>query len=150
MIQARWMSFGVAIGIGLFLVGCGGGNSGSGTPPPTTTYVLTVNSTNPSSGVAITVSPADNSGATNGSTGFTRMYNSGNFHHADCARHIRRKYLRFLDRLHLGECRGVYRLTHREHYGDRKLYDPRANHLHPQRRLNESFQRSGHLRLPSG
>ena len=77
MIQARWTKVGAAIGIGLFLVGCGGGsNSGSGTPPPTT-YALTVNSTNPASAVAITVSPADNSGATSGSTSFTRTYNSG-------------------------------------------------------------------------
>jgi hypothetical protein len=42
-----------------------------------TTYILTVNSTNPSSGVAITVSPADNNSAANGSTSFTRTYNSG-------------------------------------------------------------------------
>ena len=46
------------------------------TPPPTT-YMLTVNSTNPASGVAIGVSPADNSGATSGMTSFTRTYNSG-------------------------------------------------------------------------
>ena len=44
---------------------------------PATTYVLTVNSTNPASGVAITVSPADNNSAGNGSTSFTRTYNSG-------------------------------------------------------------------------
>ncbi|MGD0646834.1 MAG: glycoside hydrolase family 44 protein [Acidobacteriaceae bacterium] len=75
MIQARRTSVGVAIGISLFLVGCGGSSS-SGTPPPTT-YVLTVNSTNPASEVAMTVSPADNSGATNGTTSFTRTYNSG-------------------------------------------------------------------------
>jgi hypothetical protein len=40
-------------------------------------YVLTVNSTNPASGVAITVSPADNNSAANGSTSFTRDYNPG-------------------------------------------------------------------------
>jgi hypothetical protein len=40
------------------------------------TYVLTVNSANPSSGVAITVSPADNNGASSGGTGFTRTYNA--------------------------------------------------------------------------
>ena len=40
-------------------------------------YVLTVNSTNPASGVAITVSPADNNSASNGTTAFTRTYNSG-------------------------------------------------------------------------
>ena len=59
----------------LCLFGCGG-NGSSGTPPPAT-YVLTVNSTNPATGVAITVSPADNSGAASGTTSFTRTYNSG-------------------------------------------------------------------------
>ncbi|MGA2084236.1 MAG: glycoside hydrolase family 44 protein [Terracidiphilus sp.] len=54
--------------------GCGSG--GTGTPPPTT-HVLSVNSTNPASGVAITVSPADNNGAANGTTSFTRTYNAG-------------------------------------------------------------------------
>jgi hypothetical protein len=39
--------------------------------------VLTVNSTNPASGVAITVSPADTNGATNGTTSFTRTYDAG-------------------------------------------------------------------------
>jgi hypothetical protein len=45
------------------------------TPP--TTYVLTVASTNPASGVGVTVSPADNNGASNGTTSFMRTYNSG-------------------------------------------------------------------------
>ncbi|HMD78062.1 MAG TPA: glycoside hydrolase family 44 protein [Terracidiphilus sp.] len=49
------------------------------TTPVTATYVLTVNSTNPASGVAITVSPADNNGAANGTTSFTRTYNAGTF-----------------------------------------------------------------------
>jgi len=75
MIQARRTTVGVAIGMSLCLVGCGG--SGSSGTPPITTYSLTVNSTNPATGVAITVSPADNSGATSGTTGFTRTYNSG-------------------------------------------------------------------------
>jgi hypothetical protein len=43
----------------------------------TTAYTLTVASSNPSSGVAVTVSPADTSGAGNGTTQFTRSYNSG-------------------------------------------------------------------------
>jgi hypothetical protein len=38
---------------------------------------LTVNSSNPSSGVAITVSPPDNSAQGNGTTSFTRNYNDG-------------------------------------------------------------------------
>ncbi|MGQ0761242.1 MAG: pre-peptidase C-terminal domain-containing protein [Acidobacteriota bacterium] len=45
----------------------------SGTPPPTRT--LTVASSNPSSGVNITVSPNDNGGLGNGTTQFTRTYN---------------------------------------------------------------------------
>jgi len=44
-------------------------------PPPTST--LTVASANPSTGIAISVSPADNSGQANGVTQFTRVYNTG-------------------------------------------------------------------------
>jgi hypothetical protein len=40
-------------------------------------YTLTVNSTTPASGVAITASPADNTSKTSGSTGFTLSYNAG-------------------------------------------------------------------------
>src|SRR5574341_1630707 len=40
-------------------------------------YTLTVKSYNPSSGVAITVSPNDTSGRNNGTTEFTRSYNNG-------------------------------------------------------------------------
>jgi uncharacterized protein YeaC (DUF1315 family) len=43
----------------------------------TTAYTLTVASSNPNSGVAITVSPADRNGQSNGTTQFTRSYNSG-------------------------------------------------------------------------
>ena len=75
-------SLGVGLGLtglGITLAGCGGGSSsgGGGNPPPPTTYVLSVDSATPASGVAITVAPADNNGATNGSTSFTRTYNSG-------------------------------------------------------------------------
>jgi hypothetical protein len=45
--------------------------------PVVNTYTLSVNSTNPASGVAIGVSPADNNSAANGNTSFTRTYNSG-------------------------------------------------------------------------
>jgi hypothetical protein len=76
MIQARRVVVGFAIAMGVFAVGCGGNNN-SGTPPPVTTYVLTVNSSNPSSGVAIAVSAADSNGATGSTTSFTRSYNSG-------------------------------------------------------------------------
>ena len=56
------------------LAGCGA--SGGGAPAPTT-YVLTVDSTGPSSGVAIGVAPADVSGSSAGTTSFTRTYDSG-------------------------------------------------------------------------
>jgi len=42
---------------------------------PAVTFVLTVASSNPSSGVGIAVSPNDNSGLGNGTTQFTRTYN---------------------------------------------------------------------------
>ena len=42
---------------------------------PTPTFTLTVRSTNPSSGVPITVSPNDKAGLGNGTTQFTRTYN---------------------------------------------------------------------------
>ncbi|MEI9970196.1 MAG: hypothetical protein WDM87_16855 [Terracidiphilus sp.] len=58
------------------LTGCGGSSNTTTTPPPTT-YTLTVDSSNPASGVAITVSPAGNNGAGNGTTNFTRTYNAG-------------------------------------------------------------------------
>ena len=58
-----------------FLAGCG--SSGSGTPPPPTTYVLTVKSVDPASGVSIQASPADKSGTTTGSTSFTLTYDTG-------------------------------------------------------------------------
>jgi len=42
----------IGIGLSLLMTACGGGG-GSTTPPPPTTYTLTVNSTNPASGVTI-------------------------------------------------------------------------------------------------
>ena len=44
---------------------------------PVKSYLLTVASSNPTSGVSIAVSPADKNGAANGTTQFTRTYNSG-------------------------------------------------------------------------
>ena len=41
------------------------------------TYALTVNSVNPASGVSVSASPADNNGATTGTTSFTFIYNAG-------------------------------------------------------------------------
>lgn len=72
----------VIVLVSLHLAACGGGSSAGGSSvgggtAPTTTYVLTVNSAAPSSGVGITVSPADNNTAANGSTSFARVYNSG-------------------------------------------------------------------------
>jgi len=67
----------MASGLSLLLTACGGGGGGTSTTPPATTYVLTVNSASPASGVAITVTPADNNSSANGSTSFTRTYNSG-------------------------------------------------------------------------
>ena len=60
----------------LFIVACG--SSTTAPPPlPPSTYSLTIDSTSPAAGVAITVSPADNSNSANGTTPFTRTYNSG-------------------------------------------------------------------------
>jgi len=44
-------------------------------PAPPTTFTISIASTQPSSGVAITVNPADNNTASNGITPFTRVYN---------------------------------------------------------------------------
>ncbi|HEX9137597.1 MAG TPA: multiheme c-type cytochrome [Nitrospirota bacterium] len=45
--------------------------------PATTSYTLTVASSNPNTGVGITVSPADRAGQGNGATQFTRSYAAG-------------------------------------------------------------------------
>lgn len=74
----RQVTIFVAAAAAALVAGCGGGGGSTTTPPPpVTTYVLTVNSASPSSGVAITVSPADNNNSGNGTTSFTRTYNSG-------------------------------------------------------------------------
>ena len=70
---ALWM----AVSLATALTACGGGGGSTPPPPPPVTYTLTVNSTNPATGVGMTVSPADNNGAANGSASFTRTYNSG-------------------------------------------------------------------------
>jgi hypothetical protein len=62
--------------LNLLPAACGGGSGGSSTSQPTT-YTLTVKSTSPTSGVSITVSPADINGSSSGSTSFTRTYNKG-------------------------------------------------------------------------
>ena len=70
-----WM----AVTLATALTACGGsGGANSTTPPPSvTTYTLTVNTVNPTTGVPVTVSPADNNGAANGSASFMRAYKSG-------------------------------------------------------------------------
>ncbi|MGA3080188.1 MAG: glycoside hydrolase family 44 protein [Terracidiphilus sp.] len=71
---AAWMG----IGLSLSITACGGGGGTTSTPPPPPiSYVLMIDSTHPASGMAITVSPADNNGAANGSTSFSRIYNTG-------------------------------------------------------------------------
>ena len=70
---ALWM----AVSLATALTACGGGGGTTTTPPPTTAYILTVNTFNPTTGVALTVAPPDNNGAANGSASFTRSYNSG-------------------------------------------------------------------------
>ncbi len=67
----------VTVSFATALTACGGGGGTTTNPPPTTAYILTVNTVNPTSGVALTVAPADNNGAANGSASFTRSYNSG-------------------------------------------------------------------------
>ncbi len=66
----------VAAGLMVLMSACGGGGGGGGTAPPAT-YVLTVNSTNPATGVAITASPSDANNAGSGTTSFTLTYDSG-------------------------------------------------------------------------
>jgi glycosyl hydrolase family 44 len=63
--------------LGFLLSGCSGvsGNV-NGTQSPTT-YTLTVSSVSPTTGVSISVTPADSSGATTGTTSFTRTYKAG-------------------------------------------------------------------------
>ena len=67
----------IGIGLSVLLSACGGGGGGYHLTLPPVTYVLMVNSTNPSSGVAITVSPNDVNNDGNGTTSFTRTYDSG-------------------------------------------------------------------------
>ncbi|MGA2674455.1 MAG: glycoside hydrolase family 44 protein [Terracidiphilus sp.] len=66
-------------GLSLLITACGGGGSSTSTntTPPVTYYVLTVDSVNPASGVAITASPADKNGTTSGTSSFTLSYASG-------------------------------------------------------------------------
>src|SRR5579859_3637312 len=72
----RWFWAAPALAFALMATGCGG--SGNQTqPPPVQTYSLTINSSNPASGVAVSASPADNNARSSGSTGFVLTYNAG-------------------------------------------------------------------------
>ena len=68
---AAWLG----IGLSLLLASCGGGSSTT-TTPPATTYTLSIGSTNPASGVSVSVNPADNSGTASGTTPLALTYNA--------------------------------------------------------------------------
>ena len=70
---AAWIGIGLSAG----MAACGGGGGGNNNPPPPTVYVLSVESVNPSSGVAITAAPADVFASTGGKTAFALSYDSG-------------------------------------------------------------------------
>jgi hypothetical protein len=68
---------GMAILLALTLEGCSSKSAPAPTPPAIVAYVLTVNSTNPTSGAAITASPVDNYSKSSGTSSFTLSYNAG-------------------------------------------------------------------------
>lgn len=75
LIFLKWQRDGVDYSsTNLTLVGMDDHHTMSAVYGPVPTYVLTVDSTNPSSGVAINVSPNDVGGSGNGTTQFTRTY----------------------------------------------------------------------------
>jgi hypothetical protein len=61
-------------GASLLIVACGGGGGGG---PKDATYVLTVNSSNPSTGISIEVTEAGNNHTSSGTTSFSRTYGVG-------------------------------------------------------------------------
>jgi hypothetical protein len=61
----------------LFIAACGSSSSNPTPTPTPTPDTHNVDSATPASGVAITVAPAGNSNSANGTTPFTRTYNSG-------------------------------------------------------------------------
>src|ERR1035441_4341861 len=68
---------GMAILLVFTLGGCSSKSASAPMPPTIVTYVLTVNSTNPTSGAAITASPVDNYSKSSGTSSFTLSYNAG-------------------------------------------------------------------------
>ena len=71
------VSAGGSILLALVTAGCGSAVTTTTPIVPPTAYVLTVNSTSPASGVAITVGRKDNNLLSNGTTSFTRTYYAG-------------------------------------------------------------------------
>ena len=65
----RWFLGLFGMALTLLAAGCSGGSQGH--PTPAQTHALTVNSSNPASGVSVSVSPADQSNTSKGTTGFT-------------------------------------------------------------------------------
>ncbi|MGH9920283.1 MAG: hypothetical protein ACRD6W_15625, partial [Nitrososphaerales archaeon] len=61
----------------LLFAGCGGGNSGGGGGSSPTTYTLTVDSTNPTSGVVISYGDSVTALVSTGTTPFSASYNAG-------------------------------------------------------------------------
>ncbi len=83
MMRARFFAGLVGLGV-VGLSGCGSGvvkatavPVAPAAPRSTTTYVLTVNSAEPSSGVALTVTPSDVSGSGSGTSSFSRTFGAG-------------------------------------------------------------------------
>src|ERR1035437_2010174 len=68
---------GMSILLVFSLEGCSSKSAAAPTPPAIVTYVLTVNSTNPTSGAAIAASPVDNYSKSSGSSSFTLSYSAG-------------------------------------------------------------------------
>src|SRR6202012_1740372 len=71
----RLLTLGSTAGLCVAVASCGGGSPK--TPPPPTTYTLTVNSTNPASGVQISYTEGNSNVAQTGKTSFTVTVNSG-------------------------------------------------------------------------
>ena len=67
----------MAIFLVFSLEGCSSKSAAGLTPPAIVTYVLTVNSTNPIAGAAVTATPVDNYSKSSGNSSFTLSYNSG-------------------------------------------------------------------------
>lgn len=76
MMRSHLVRIGITAVIAV-LAGCGSGGNNITSPPPPTTFLLSVKTVDPTSGVSLTVSPADINGTTSGNSGLTLTYNSG-------------------------------------------------------------------------